>query len=91
MTGLLCSGALLVSTLPVSAFAASGGLAVTGQDSLVLDRESVLTVDLGDPTFNGTKTITLSGYTEPIPEEYVTDGLVLRLDGLEGTDSEAGT
>ena len=91
MTGLLCSGALLVSALPVSAFAASGGLAVTGQDSLVLDRESVLTVDLGDPTFNGTKTITLSGYTEPIPEEYVTDGLVLRLDGLEGTDSEAGT
>ena len=38
MTGLLCSGALLVSALPVSAFAASGGLAVTGQDSLVLDR-----------------------------------------------------
>ena len=90
--GIVCSGALLLSALPAPAMAAAGtGLTVTGQDALVENSTSFLKIDLGDAGFNGEKTVTLSGYVEPIPEAYVADGLVFRLDGLEGVDAEAGT
>ncbi|MEQ2456120.1 glycerophosphodiester phosphodiesterase family protein [Flavonifractor hominis] len=90
--GLICSGALLLSALPVPALAAGGSsLTVTGQDALVVNSASPLRIDLGDASFSGEKTVTLSGYVEEIPEDYVTDGLVFRLDGLEGVDAEAGT
>lgn len=89
--GLLCSGVMLLSALPVSAMAAgSSSLTVTGQDALVLDSGSTLRLQLGDSEFTGEKAVTLRGYTQPVPEAYVTEGLVLRLDGLEGTDAEAG-
>jgi len=90
--GLVCSGALLLSVLPTPAMAAAGtGLTVSGQDALVVNSTSFLKIDLGDAGFDGEKTVTLSGYVEPIPEAYVEDGLVFRLDGLEGVDAEAGT
>ena len=90
--GLVCSGALLLSVLPTPAMAAAGtGLTVSGQDALVVNSTSFLKIDLGDAGFDGEKTVTLSGYVEPIPEAYVADGLVFRLDGLEGVDAEAGT
>ena len=88
---LLCAGAMLTSALPATAYAASGDPTVTGQDGLVLGHESVLTLDLGDPSFNGEKTVTLRDYMAALPKDYVQDGLVLRLDGLEGTDGENGT
>ena len=90
--GLVCSGALLLSVLPTPAMAAAGtGLTVSGQDALVVNSTSFLKIDLGDAGFDGEKTVTLSGYVEPIPEAYVEDGLIFRLDGLEGVDAEAGT
>ena len=88
---LLCAGAMLTSALPATAYAASGDPTVTGQDGLVLGHESVLTLDLGDPSFNGEKTVTLRDYMAALPKDYVQEGLVLRLDGLTGTDGENGT
>ena len=85
---LLCAGAILVSAVPVRASAAASA-AVEG--ALIQGVEGRIRIDLGDASIDGTKTVRLSGYMEPIPDAYVEDGLVLRLDGLEGTDAEAGT
>lgn len=85
---LLCAGAILVSAIPVRASAAVSA-AVEG--ALIQGVEGSIRIDLGDTSINGTKTVRLSGYMEPIPDAYVEDGLVLRLDGLEGADAEAGT
>lgn len=85
---LLCAGAILVSAIPVRASAAVSD-AVEG--TLIQGVEGSIRIDLGDASIDGTKTVRLSGYMEPIPDAYVEDGLVLRLDGLEGADAEAGT
>ncbi|WP_368274010.1 hypothetical protein, partial [Intestinimonas butyriciproducens] len=85
---LLCAGAILVSAIPVRASAAVSD-AVEG--ALIQGVEGRIRIDLGDASIDGTKTVRLSGYMEPIPDAYVEDGLVLRLDGLEGADAEAGT
>lgn len=61
------------------------------EGALIQGVEGRIRIDLGDASIDGTKTVRLSGYMEPIPDAYVEDGLVLRLDGLEGTDAEAGT
>ena len=85
---LLCAGAILVSAIPVRASAAVSD-AVEG--TLIQGVEGSIRIYLGDASIDGTKTVRLSGYMEPIPDAYVEDGLVLRLDGLEGADAEAGT
>ena len=53
--------------------------------------DSDITIDLGDTAVNGERTITISDYMDAAPENYVADGLVLRLDGIEpGDKAEEG-
>lgn len=82
---MLCSMALTLSLLPVSA-AAEGTVTITGHNKLIQNVDSNVIIDLGDATVNGEKTVTISEYMDTVPESYVTDGLVLRLDGIETGD-----
>ena len=61
---LLCAGAILVSAIPVRASAAVSD-AVEG--TLIQGVEGSIRIDLGDASIDGTKTVRLSGYMEPIP------------------------
>ena len=82
---MLCSMALALSLLPVSA-AAKGAVTITGNNKLIQNLDSNVTIDLGDPTVSGEKTVTISDYMDTLPENYVSNGLVLRLDGIETGD-----
>ena len=88
----VCASSMLLAALPTGNVSASvRELVVHGYDALVLGAESTIRLDAGDAGLNGPQTVTLSGYLNAVPEDYVSDGLVLRLDGLQGTDEEAGT
>ena len=80
-TSMLCSLALTLSLLPISA-AAEDLVTITGHDKLIQGLDSDITIDLGDTAVNGERTITISDYMDAAPENYVADGLVLRLDGI---------
>ena len=89
-TSMLCSLALTLSLLPISA-AAEDLVTITGHDKLIQGLDSDITIDLGDTAVNGERTITISDYMDAAPENYVADGLVLRLDGIEpGDKAEEG-
>lgn len=79
---LTAAGGVLAALLPVTALGA-GRLDVSGGGELPLGAERTLEVDVGKSSLNGRRTVTLSGYMDILPEDYVSDGLTLRLDGLE--------
>lgn len=84
---LLCAGVLLTSAFPARAAA----LPFTMEGILVQGADENLLIDLGDSSIHGEAVIQLTDYMEAIPDAYREDGLILRLDGLEGKDPEAGT
>ena len=55
-TSMLCSLALTLSLLPISA-AAEDLVTITGHDKLIQGLDSDITIDLGDTAVNGERTI----------------------------------